>query len=306
MKYYKAKDVRVDLPKAALVAIFDECDRFDRDETGGRIVGTLSQSRDAIVFTVQGVIDAGPRAERSAVSFFQDGKYQEQIFRELESAHPEIEHLGNWHTHHVNGLSTLSSGDIATYGRTVNHEKHNIPFFYALLVVAKSKTRDSLRRYKIRHFLFRRGDERVYEIPARHIKLIDTPLIGPRRAGRAEDGRAPGNLGAEPQRVYDRQVLSEFYEQFRPFASENVGLYWRGQLELLDGSKIGVVVVEDSSSDSPTYSVVFRNTPGRLGATAEWLSQEHFSSARAALIATERRCNQALYMLRYQEAVSLS
>src|SRR6266705_1526506 len=119
MKYYKAKDVRVVLPKAALVAISDQCDRFDRDETGGRIVGTVSQNRDVILFTVQGVIDAGPRAERSAVSFFQDGKYQEQIFRELESAHPEIEHLGNWHTHHVNGLSTLSSGDITTYGRTV-------------------------------------------------------------------------------------------------------------------------------------------------------------------------------------------
>src|SRR4051812_46658335 len=109
MKYHMAKNVRVVMPKAALATIFDECDRFDHDETGGRIIGSVAQDRDAAVLTIQGVIDAGPRAERSAVSFFQDGEYQEKIFRKVESTHPEIEHLGNWHTHHVNGLATLSS-----------------------------------------------------------------------------------------------------------------------------------------------------------------------------------------------------
>jgi hypothetical protein len=306
MKYQKAKNIRIVMPKAALATVFDECDRFDHDETGGRIIGTVSQADDTTVLTVQGVIDAGPRAQRSAVSFFQDGEYQEQIFRKLEGAHPDVEHLGNWHTHHVNGLTTLSSGDIATYGRTVNHEKHNIPFFYALLVVARTKNRDSLRRYKIRHFLFRRGDERVYEIPSKLVKVVDGSLIIPRRTAEPADRRLSENLGAEPQRFYDRQVLSEFYERFRPFASESVGLYWRGQLELLDGSKIQVVVVEESSSGNPSYSVVCQDPPGRLAATTECLSQERFSSARAALITTERRCNQAIYGLREQDAASLS
>src|SRR5438309_1389187 len=102
MKYHKTKDARIIMPKAALAAIFDECDRFDHDETGGRIIGSVRQAGDDVVLVVQGVIDAGPRAKRSAVSFFQDGEYQEKIFRQVESSHPEIEHLGNWHTHHVN------------------------------------------------------------------------------------------------------------------------------------------------------------------------------------------------------------
>ena len=102
---------------------------------------------------------------RSPTSFFQDGEYQETIFRKIEAEHTEIEHLGNWHTHHVNGLNTLSSGDIETYKRIVNHEKHNTDFFYALLVVSKNQTFYNRERYLMKHFLFKRGESLVYEDP---------------------------------------------------------------------------------------------------------------------------------------------
>ena len=139
MNFHLANNVRLTLPQAALRAIFDECDGFDQDETGGRVVGTFQEHGDKLALEITGIIEAGPQAKRSAVSFFQDGKYQERIFRQIESSHPEIEHLGNWHTHHVNGLQTLSGGDIETYHRTVNHHNHNTPFFYALLVTAKTQ-----------------------------------------------------------------------------------------------------------------------------------------------------------------------
>ena len=67
---------------------------------------------------------------------------------------PEVEHLGNWHTHHVNGLATLSQGDHATYHRIVNHDKHNMDFFYALLVVKKNAGEHP--RYEVKHYFFRR------------------------------------------------------------------------------------------------------------------------------------------------------
>jgi hypothetical protein len=301
MRYGKAKRMRLVLPKAALTAVFDECDRFDRDETGGRIIGTFTQENGELVLFIHGIIDAGPGAQRTPVSFFQDGEYQERIFRKIECDHPEIEHLGNWHTHHVNGLSTLSSGDITTYGRTVNHEKHNTPFFYALLVVAKRKTRDPLRRYTVKHYIFRRDDEHVYEVPPKLVELVDTPLLWPASTtfdveqGRARDVK---RLGPEPQRVYDQDMLRDFYEQFRPFASEKLGLYWRGTLVLLDGSKMELIVVEDSSSQLPAYSIVFRDTPDNLKAALEQLGEQRFPSARAALITTERRCNEILYTQR--------
>ena len=100
----------------------------------------------------------GPNAQRSPTYFLQDGDYQEKLFRAIEASHPDIEHLGNWHTHHVNGYPTLSGGDKTTYFKTVNHEKHNTDFFYALLVV--SKNRGGNPRYEVKHFFFRRGDRR--------------------------------------------------------------------------------------------------------------------------------------------------
>ena len=131
----------------------------------GRIIGVFHHTPDgSLHINVNGVIDAGPKARRSNSSFFQDGDYQTQIFRQLETAHPEIEHLGNWHTHHVNGYPTLSGGDINTYRRIVNHEKHNLDFFYALLVVAREPKRQNLARYRIRHYILFRGDQNVYEI----------------------------------------------------------------------------------------------------------------------------------------------
>ena len=148
-------------PEAALMTVFDECDSFTDDETGGRVIGTYRETRGELTIEVTGIIEPGPSARRSRVSFFQDGPYQEGIFRQIEQQHPEIEHLGNWHTHHVNGLPHLSGGDITTYTRTVDHKNHNTSFFYALLVIAKNAGATGLSRYVIKHYVFHRGGEHV-------------------------------------------------------------------------------------------------------------------------------------------------
>lgn len=298
MKFHATENVRLLLPKAALQAIFDECDGFEEDETGGRIIGTFQEHGGKLAVEVTGVIEAGPQARRSAVSFFQDGAHQERVFRQIESSHPQIEHLGNWHTHHVNGLQTLSGGDIETYHRNVNHHNHNTSFFYALLVTAKNRTSDPLRRYSIKHYIFRRGDERVYEIPQRHVQIVDEALLWPATTvhrSKDDDHPAPEKLGANPERVYDRDILGEFYPGVRPFSSPKLGLYWRGHIELSDRSNVQVVLVEDSSSHRPTYSVALREPPDALKSVAEELGAKEFPSARAALITAERSFNRVLY-----------
>jgi hypothetical protein len=297
MIFYQTEDVRLILPKAALTVVFDECDGFDQDETGGRVIGTYKEHDGKLVLNISGIIEAGPQAQRSAVSFFQDGEHQEGVFRKIESGHPEIEHLGNWHTHHVNGLPTLSNGDVETYHRTVNHAKHNTTFFYALLVTAKRKTKDRLHRYSVRHYIFRRGDDRVYEIPEQQVEIVDAPLLWPveQKHNSNEPEPAMGNLGARPERVYDRDIFGEFYQGIRPFSSTKLGLYWRGPLELVDGSKVEIVVLEKLTSGLPSYSVTLRAVPALLTAVADELAQREFPSARAGLIMAERRCNSALY-----------
>lgn len=298
MKFHTTDKVSLLIPKAALIEVFDECDGFDQDETGGRVIGTFEEHRGKIAIQITGIIEAGPQARRSAVSFFQDGEYQEQVFRKIETDHREIEHLGNWHTHHVNGLQHLSGGDIETYNRTVNHRNHNAPFFYALLVTAKHRSSDPLNRYAVKHYFFRRGDERIYELRRDQVEIVDAPLIWPVQAQHPHgkrDNHPKHELRANPNRAYDSDILSEFYRGVRPFSSAKLGMYWRGPLELLDGSKIEVVLLEDSAAANPTYTVTLREPPAALKDLAEEIANVEFPSARAALITTERSCNRALY-----------
>lgn len=299
MKYHATNDIRLIIPKTALLTVFDECDGFDQDETGGRVIGTFREHEGKLEIRVTGIIEAGPQARRSNVMFFQDGAYQERIFREIEDQHREIEHLGNWHTHHVNGLQSLSGGDIETYHRTVNHRNHNAPFFYALLVTAKRRSIDQLRRYTVKHYVFRRGYERIYELSSRQVEIVDAPLVWPATAGLSHgkrEGEPKHEVRSNPNRVYDSKIVSEFYRGIRPFSNAKLGMYWRGPLELLDGSAVEVVLLEDSAAAAPTYTVTLREPPAVLRTLAEEIAAVEFPSARAALITAERSCNRALYL----------
>jgi len=299
MKFHSTNEVRLVMPKAALIAVFDQCDGFDHDETGGRVIGTYQINDGKLEINVTGVIEAGPQAQRSAVSFFQDGAYQEQIFRKIEDQHRDIEHLGNWHTHHVNGLQHLSAGDIETYYRTVNHRNHNTPFFYALLVTAQHHSSDPLRRYTVKHYIFRRDDEHIYELHGGQVDIVDAPLLWPVNSGNSRRKRSSApkhEARSNPDRAYDNEILSEFFRGIRPFSNAKLGVYWRGPLELLDGSKVEVVLLEDSAVAKPTYTVTLREPPAALKSLAEEIAAVEFPSARAALITTERSCNRALYV----------
>ncbi len=257
MKVHSTDKVRLVIPKAAFIAVFDECDGFDQDETGGRVIGTYREHRDKLDIHVTGIIEAGPQARR-------DG-----------------------------------GGDIETYFRTVNHRNHNTSFFYALLVTSKHHSSDPLRRYTARHYIFRRGEERIYELHGRQVEIVDAPLVWPVGTGQhhnKRDKRAQRDLGVNPNRVHDSEILSEFYRGLRPFSNAKLGMYWRGPLELLDGSKVDVVLLEDAAAASPTYTVTLREPPPALKSLAEEIATVEFPSARAALITAERSCNRALYI----------
>lgn len=295
-----APEIHIVMPEEALTVVFDECDQFTDDETGGRVVGTYVEENGRLNIHVTGIIEPGPSARRSRVSFFQDGPYQEQIFRQIEAQHREIEHLGNWHTHHVNGLPQLSGGDLATYTRTVNHKNHNTSFFYALLVTAKNATQSPRERYIIKHYVFRRGDENFYQVPATNVRIVKEALVWPSAGGGVKHRAKPETaaqieLGAQPERVQDRAVLNELYKTFRAFGSPKLGFYWRGQLELIDGSTVEVVLLEDQASRSSAYTVTLRDPNSTLQDTADDIAKREFSSARVALVTAERALNRALF-----------
>jgi hypothetical protein len=287
----------ITLPRAALDAVFDECDRYDADETGGRLIGTYREKDGRYEIDVAGIIEPGPSARRSPTSFFQDGEYQEQIFRSVERAHPEIEHLGNWHTHHVNGYPTLSGGDKDTYFRTVNHKNHNIDLFYALLVVRKNPRRNP--RYDTKHFVFRRGDETVYEIPHGNVQIVDAEILWPRPESNvpaAGSGTSPACGPANAERAKDQEFFAEFYQGLRPLLAKGSGTpYWKGALELVDGTETTIVALEASDGVRASYSITAASSNADVAAVAAAYKERQFRSARHAVLAFEKDANRAIH-----------
>jgi hypothetical protein len=286
------------IANGALESIFDDCDKFDVDETGGRLLGTYRQEGGRLEIQVKGVLEAGPKAERSPTYFMQDGEHQEKQFRAIEAKHPDIEHLGNWHTHHVNGYPTLSSGDHQTYFRTVNHENHNTDFFYALLVVKKN--RGGNPRYEIKHFIFLRNEKTVYEVPPSNVRIVDTPVL---RAPKLEANEARDRLSstgehstANPERVKDQEFFAEFHPGLQALFSQRAGApYWKGALTLVDGSSADVVAIENSDDGETSYSITAScKQPGVGDVVAEYKTKL-FRSARHAVIDLERDLNRAIY-----------
>lgn len=290
----------VAIARGALESIFDECDKHNVDETGGRLLGTYREKDGRTEIEVRTVLEPGPNAQRSPTYFLQDGEHQERLFRAIEAQHPEIEHLGNWHTHHVNGLKTLSGGDKATYFKTVNHEKHNTDFFYALLVV--SRNRGGNPRYAVKHFIFRRNDQTIYEIPAGEVRVVNMPVLQLPATGRAEvpDPLPPlphGGLAAPNlERAKDQEFFADFYHGLKPLLSKNGGaLYWKGPLTLVDGSPAEVVAMEDPDDPRRSYSIATSSKMPAIADVHARYQDRKFRSARHALLHFERDLNQALY-----------
>jgi proteasome lid subunit RPN8/RPN11 len=291
--------VSISFSKAALESIFDECDRYEFDETGGKIIGTYEKKGAKYKVNVRDVIDPGPRATRSPTSLFQDGEYQEKVFRAVEQEHPEIEHLGSWHTHHVNGLPTLSSGDRATYQRIVNHDQYNLDFFYAFLVVRK--TPGQPKRYEIKHYFVYRNDNEIYEIPEEQIQFTDfprlipntPPIIVPSRVA-TRDGEIQSDANIE--RVNDQRYFSECHPNIKPAYSKGAGaLYWKGKMDLVDGSQAEVLVMEDSNDGSPFYSVTIAGGRLRESKILEGYNGRRFKNARGGVFSLLRDIDREMF-----------
>ena len=294
----KLRAIKVEIAEGVLESVFEECDRYERDETGGRMVGHFSIDRETLLVRAVGVIEPGPNARRTSTSFFQDGDYQTEVFRCLEANDPSIEHLGNWHTHHVNGFPTLSSGDVATYRRIVNHHLHNLDFFYALLVTNKNDGQVGLNRYSVRHYVLFRGEDGVHEIRPIDVRVTDEPRIWPKEGDDfthdrdVRFGKRNGLGGIAEVRARDKSVLGVLCPSMEPRLSSQTGTFcWKGSLSLLDGSAKDVRGVEVEEDGKLLYYPVISNVSDDVVE----LCETPFLSASHAIRALESRMNLEIY-----------
>ncbi|MXW07644.1 MAG: hypothetical protein F4X56_08690 [Gammaproteobacteria bacterium] len=292
------RSIRLEISAGVLQSVFDECDRYDHHETGGRLVGHYELKNDTLVVQANGLLPAGPKAKRSQTSFFQDGEFQTRMFRQLEEQDPTIEHLGNWHTHHVNGYPTLSGGDIATYQRIVNHEFHNLNFFYALLVTRKLKGRTGLDRYVVRHFLLFRDDENVYEVEPRDVHITKgyvaslSSVALTEEEATSETAQHNEPKGSIAVRALDQAILKVLYPSLKPRLSKRTGtFFWKGNVVLIDGSVAAVKAIEVESEDELVYYPVVSNVSNEITK----LCESPYKSAVEAVRALEVSMNKELY-----------
>ena len=292
-----ARAIHVEIAGEVLETVFEECDRHDLNETGGRVVGGFSLDCGTLVVRATGVIEPGPNARRTSTSFFQDGDYQTEVFRRLEAEDPSIEHLGNWHTHHVNGYPTLSGGDVATYRRIVNHHLHNLDFFYALLVTNRREGL-GLHRYAVRHYVLFRGDETVHEIRPADVRMTDEPRVWPKEVNVSK--QASGTNGPEGEdargildvRARDQNVLRVLCPSMEPrLSSRTKTFFWKGSLPLIDGSakELRVAEVEDDGR------LVYYPVVSSESEDVAQLCETPFPSASHAVRALESRMNREIY-----------
>ena len=264
---------------------------------GGGVIGHFAIEHEILVIQAIGVIEPGPKTRRTSTSLFQDGEYQAEVFRLIEAECPSIEHLGNWHTHHMNGYPTLSRGDKATYRRIVNHKLHNLDFFYALLVTHRNDGQGGLDRYAVRHYVLFRGDNTVREIEPNDVKVTNQPRIWPvehhasdnaRKADRLE---GDGTQGLAAVRARDQLVLGVVFPSLEPRLSTRTGtFFWKGEMPLIDGSAINIKIAEVEDSDTLCYYPVVAQTCEHL---AE-LRETAYPSAAHAARALELRMNKKI------------
>jgi hypothetical protein len=146
-------------------------------EVGGKFVGYVSgdlvpKARDwrsqfrRVTVSILGYLDVGPRADRSAVHHLSDTDYQYALFQRLLEEFPDLEFVGIWHSHHPNGLRTLSVGDVATGRRTVNSPGHDLPFLLSSLAVDTSGLLGG------RHYAFVRDHRKHYELHRSAVRVV--------------------------------------------------------------------------------------------------------------------------------------
>ena len=151
-----------------------------RVEVGGKYLGhirgngryrTLAKRQEALrsglTFEVTDYLEDGPDAERTGTFHRGDAEWQTQEFRRREQQDPELEQLGSWHSHHPNGLGTLSAGDIRGYKATVNDRGHNHDFFFVSLGVDQGGFATA------KHYLFIRGDDEPHKLALDDIMIVD-------------------------------------------------------------------------------------------------------------------------------------
>ena len=177
----------------------------------------------------------------------------------------------------------------------MNHELHNLDFFYALLVTSRRERRAGLERYAVRHYLFFRGDDEVYEVGEANVRITDEPIVWPKDISVATEQQQSVDgqkVRARDVRVHDERILKVMYPTLKPRLSKRSRtFFWKGSLPLVDGTEAQIRILEVEDNDE----LVYYPTVSPTSAEVEQLCETPYQSASEAVRALELMLNRAIY-----------
>jgi hypothetical protein len=93
-------------------------------------------------------------------------------------------------------------------------------------------------------------------------------------------------------------MFSEMYPQFKPYFSKGMGaVYWKGNIELIDGTKLDVVVIESKGKEGMSYSINPVGENAKQFQVPKSYTDRPFKSARMAVWQFERDVNREIYAM---------
>jgi hypothetical protein len=295
--------------------MLDEISKHPSEEEGGKYIGHLFEpgrlsiegvdnKKGCHTLLITDFLPSGPKAVRTAVEFLPDGEYQEALFRKLEAQDPDIEHLGSWHTHHCNGLRTLSHGDVRGYFRTVNKTAYRPKFFLASLITRIPS--DPKEAGWIDHFLFLKGSDEYYNV-SDLVRILDLatradtkPRLSVRKKSSSTEAASP-----TPKRVWynsqtGRHILAEDKAFFSVHFGDTVVSTLRGDQMTTtghQGDKTMSVTYPETEGDD-TLRVLVRKDRTNLVQISSQLARRQlaFVGALAVLEAVSKRFESSTFL----------
>lgn len=228
LRNYRGVPVEIAMNRHVPGFMCRELSRYPECEEGGKYIGFIDKDREKTRIIIMDFLPGGPNAKRTRVEFFPDGEFQEKLFRQAERLNEAIEHLGSWHSHHCNGLRTLSGGDIEGYFRTLNKRSYRPDFFLASLVTEVPS--GPQEEGWLHHYLFLVDDHNFYSV-TNEVALADMPnpfggITGhPDVGDDSQSGQATSShfQGTGSGRWYESEVGRQTLAEDRKFFTDKFG-----------------------------------------------------------------------------------
>jgi hypothetical protein len=154
------------------------------------------------------------------------------------------------------------------------------------------KTPHRAKRYEIKHFLFRRHDDSVYEIRDAEVTIVEGPCTkASSESTHAADARPAAVI---PERAKDQEFFAEFFPYFKPAVAKQI-LCWKGRINLVDDSNVEVLAMETVNDAQSSYSIGVIGDSADRWKTLKKYEDRSFRSARHAVLTLEGDLNREVF-----------